>query len=104
MSPATLPDSRRTAHNASVNRILESTATTIDVQVGPGSSNDARGFFLAYVNTFNEWREGTAFEPARNLSELRPEEREFNYHNPFDGSWRLKLLRSLLEPIVMGWP
>ena len=97
-------DSRRKAHNASVNRILESTATTIDVQVGPGSSNDARGFFLTYVNTFNEWHEGTAFEPARHLSELRPEEREFNYHNPFDGSWRLQLLRSLLEPVVMGWP
>ena len=94
-------DSRRQAYAASVYRVLESAATTIDVQVGPGSFNDARGFFLTYINTFNEWHEGTAFEPARNLTDLLPEEREFNYHNPLDGGWRLQLLRSLLQPIVM---
>jgi hypothetical protein len=95
-------DSRSKAQAASVNRVLESTATTIDVQVGPGSFNDTSGFFLTYINTFNEWHEGTAFEPARDLGELRPEERAFNYHNPLDGGWRLQLLRSLLDPIVMG--
>jgi hypothetical protein len=95
-------DSRRKAQAASVNRVLESTATTIDVQVGPGSFNDARGFFLTYINTFNEWHEGTAFEPARNLTDLLHEERGFNYHNPPDGGWRLQLLRSLLQPIIMG--
>ena len=95
-------DSRGKAHAASVDRVLESTATTIDVQVGPGSFNDARGFFLTYINTFNEWHEGTAFEPARNLADLLPEERAFNYHNPPDGGWRLRLLRSLLQPILGG--
>jgi hypothetical protein len=96
------PDSRRKAHVASVNRVLESMETTIDVQVGPGSFNDARGFFLTYVNTFNEWHEGTAFEPARNLADLLPEESGLNYHNPQDGAWRLRLLQSLLRPVITG--
>jgi Glycosyl hydrolase family 99 len=96
----TFSDSRRTAYLASLNRVLESTKTTIDVQVGPVSFNDARGFFLTYVNTFNEWHEGTAFEPARNLTDLLPEERGFNYHNPPDGAWRLRLLQSLLRAVI----
>jgi hypothetical protein len=33
---------------------------------------------------------------------MLPEERDFNYHNPPDGGWRLQLLRSLLEPILEG--
>jgi hypothetical protein len=100
----TSPDSRQKAQAASLDRVLESMKTTIDVQVGPRSFNDARGFFLTYVNTFNEWHEGTAFEPARNLADLLPEERAVTYHNPLDGGWRLQLLQSLLRPVITGGP
>ena len=98
----TSAESRQKARAASADRVAESLKTTIDLQVGPASSNDARGFFLTYVNTFNEWHEGTSFEPSRNLADLLPEERRFNYHNQPDGAWRLQLLQSLLRPIVSG--
>jgi glycosyl hydrolase family 99 len=98
----TSADSREKAKSASFDRVLDSMKTTIALQVGPASFNDARGFFLTYVNTFNEWHEGTSFEPARNLADLLPEERPFNYHNPPDGAWRLQLLQSLLRPVISG--
>ena len=56
--------------------------------------------FLTYLTTFNEWHEGTSFEPAKNRTDLLPQELPFNYHNPEDGAWRLNFLRSLLQPIT----
>jgi hypothetical protein len=91
--------SRMLAEAASRERIIESLATTVDLQADPELGNAARGFFLSYITTFNEWHEGTSFEPAKDRANLLPEERPFNYHNPENGAWRIELLRSLLDPI-----
>jgi hypothetical protein len=55
--------------------------------------------FLVYINSFNEWHEGTAFEPMRDYRALGPAEREL-YHNPLDGDYRLQTLRETLRPLV----
>jgi hypothetical protein len=89
--------SRLAAEAASRNRINESFTTTLDLQADAALNNSKRGFFLTYLTTFNEWHEGTSFEPAKNRADLRPEERPFNYHNPDDGSWRLNLVKSLVR-------
>jgi len=94
--------SRLNAEAASRARVLESLDTTLKLQADPRRGNWARGFFLTYVTTFNEWHEGTAFEPAKSRASLLPEERKFNYHNPDNGAWRLELLQSLLRPITRG--
>jgi hypothetical protein len=72
------------------------------VQTDPLLENARRGFFLVYVNSFNEWHEGHAFEPMKDAAELRPEERALGYHNPADGSYRMSLLRALLQPLLAG--
>jgi len=92
--------SRIQAQAASYNRVLESLDRTLALQADAARYNSRQGFFLAYVNTFNEWHEGTAFEPARHRRDLRPEELAFKYHNPENGSWRMELLQSLLRPIT----
>jgi hypothetical protein len=51
-----------------------------------------RGFFLVYLNSFNEWHEGHQFEPMKDAGELTPAERARAYHNPDDGGQGLKLL------------
>ena len=94
--------SRQIAEEASRARIIESLNTTLALQADPLRGNWARGFFLTYVTTFNEWYEGTTFEPAKNRASLLPQERAYNYHNPENGAWRLELLRSLLQPITQG--
>jgi hypothetical protein len=94
--------SRQTAEAAARARISDSLNTTLALQADPARGNWARAFFLTYVTTFNEWHEGTAFEPAKNRAALLPQERAFNYHNPDNGSWRLEFLRSLLQPITQG--
>jgi len=93
-------ESRRLAETAARGRILESLETTMDLQADPNRGNAQRGFFLTYLTTFNEWHEGTSFEPAKNRTDLLPQELPFNYHNPEDGAWRLNFLRSLLQPIT----
>ena len=70
--------------------------------VGPGQTDPAllnaqRGFFLAYVNSFNEWHEGHAFEPMKDAPMLSPEEQASGYHNPERGDYRLGLLEKLLR-------
>jgi hypothetical protein len=96
------PAWRQAAEMASRDRVIESLTATIDVQVDPRLGNAKRGFFLTYLNTFNEWHEGTAFEPAKHRANLLPEERPFNYHNPDNCAWRLELLQALLDPITSG--
>jgi hypothetical protein len=66
----------------------------------PALTNARRGFFLAYINSFNEWHERTAFEPAANLADLTPAERAIGYHNPDEGRWRLDLLQDLLHQLT----
>jgi hypothetical protein len=94
--------SRSMAEEASRARIIESLDTTLLLQADPARGNWAKGFFLTYVTTFNEWYEGTSFEPAKSRASLLPQELPFNYHNPDNGSWRLEQLRSLLQPITTG--
>ena len=94
--------SRRKAEAASRERVIESLDTTMAVQAERHRGTWARGFFLTYITTFNEWHEGTSFEPAKHRAALLPEERVYKYHNPENGAWRLELLKELLSPITEG--
>ena len=58
------------------------------------------GFFLTFLNSFNEWHEGTQFEPVKDAVTLTPHEESFGYHNPVDRMYRLNYLKSRLQPIL----
>jgi hypothetical protein len=89
---------RATAQQLALQRITDSFLTTTALQQQP-SPNSARGFFLAYVNSFNEWHEGHQFEPAKNAADLTADERRIGYHNPPDGMARLHHLRTLVNAV-----
>jgi glycosyl hydrolase family 99 len=91
---------RAEALAASRDRILDSLRTTLTLQLDPALADARRGFFLTYINSFNEWHEGTAFEPAADLADLSPAQRAIGYHNPDNGRWRLQLLQALLRELV----
>jgi hypothetical protein len=95
----TSPKERERASFASERRISESFETTVALQTDPVLSNRRRGFFLVYLNSFNEWHEGHQFEPMKDAADLTPEERG-RYHNPEDGSHRLKALGKLLAGVL----
>ncbi len=81
-------------------RIDESMRTTLNLQTD-GTLPPARtGFFLTFVNSFNEWHEGTQFEPMKDAATLAPDEASLGYHNPVDGMYRLNYLKSRLQPIL----
>jgi len=88
------------AARSSASRIRESAETTLRLQIDASLTNARKGFFLTYVNSFNEWHEGHQFEPMRNRADLRPQERALAYRNPPLGSYRLRALRELLRPLV----
>lgn len=90
-------EDRETAHRASLDRIQESFDRTIAVQTDSRFTNAQRGFFVAYINSFNEWHEGTQFEPVRPRDGLSREELAFGYHNHENGTLRLEKLRALLQ-------
>ena len=92
-------DGRETAADLGRRRIVDSFEATIALQSDPGLSNAQRGFFLTYVNSFNEWHEGHAFEPMTDAAALRPEERALGYGNPERGDYRLALLKDLLRGV-----
>lgn len=96
------PATRTRAEAASRNRVLESARATLAVQTEPALANARRGCLLTYITTFNEWHEGTQFEPAKHFADLTPEERAVGYHNPANGRWRLDLLRELLGELQAG--
>jgi hypothetical protein len=96
------PEERQRASLASERRITESFERTIALQTDSRLSNAKRGFFLVYLNSFNEWHEGHQFEPMKDASELTPDERARGYHNPEDGAHRLNALGKLLAPILGG--
>lgn len=87
---------REAAAAAGRGRIVNAFRTTLAVQRNRELINARQGFFLAYVNSFNEWHEGHAFEPMKNAGDLTRAERAIGYHNPEDGSYRLELLRDLI--------
>jgi hypothetical protein len=94
-------DEREQAEAASRSRIIESFRTTISLQTSPALSNEKRGFFLTYLNSFNEWHEGHQFEPMKNSVDLAPAERAVGYHNPADGAYRLRVLQDLLGQVLV---
>ena len=93
-------DERERVAEASRKRIVESFREAIAVQTDPTLLNAQRGFFLVYISTFNEWHEGTQFEPMKDSAALTPAEVPFGYHNPRNGRYRLDTLRSLLAGLA----
>ncbi len=94
------PWDRETAATASRSRIADSFRTTVALQTDPALSNARRGFFLTYLTSFNEWHEGTQFEPMKDRAALTPEERAIAYHDPDDGRYRFETLRELLAGVL----
>ena len=67
----------------------------------PGRSpTPRRGFLLVYLNSFNEWHEGHAFEPMKDAAELTADERALGYRNPERGDYRLRTLAELQRQIL----
>lgn len=90
---------RDRARQAARARIVESAQTTVGLQIDPALSNFDDGVFLVYINSFNEWHEGTAFEPMKDYRALTQPERD-TYHNPLDGDYRLEALTKMLSPLL----
>jgi hypothetical protein len=93
----TRAEDRERAAARSAERIGASWKATQAVQTDPALNDVRRGFFLVYVNSFNEWHEGHAFEPMKDGGDMTPVERAYAYHNPSRGSYRLEMLGSLLR-------
>jgi len=95
-------EGRESAARRVEERIRQSFAETVAAQTDPRLINSQRGFFLVYLNSFNEWHEGHSFEPARDWGQLTPEEQIVGYHNAHRGDDRMavlaELIQSLLEP------
>jgi glycosyl hydrolase family 99 len=87
--------SRESAHRLSASRVEKAFERTLAHQTDTRSANWRSGFLLVPINSFNEWHEGTAFEPMKSYTDLSAEERLL-YHNPVDGSYRLDTLRRLM--------
>jgi hypothetical protein len=87
---------RERAAHLSAARIEDSLLASLEAQSAEASSNATRGFLLVYLNSFNEWHEGHAFEPMKDAALLTPGERESGYRNPARGDYRLAALRALL--------
>ena len=96
------PSAPETAEQLGRTRFAESTAGAIGFQTDPKRFNARQGVFVTYINSFNEWHEGTAFEPARDADDLGPDELATGYHNTVDGRWRLDLLRETLAEVYDG--
>ena len=95
---------RAAAQHLALGRIEESFETTTRLQQDVLMSNRQRGFFLAYVNSFNEWHEGSQFEPARDAADLTDDDRRVGYHNPPDGRARLRRLEALIAALTASAP
>jgi hypothetical protein len=91
---------RDEAMRLSASRIEASFAETLRLQADPRLTNAARGFLLVYVNTFNEWHEGTQFEPMKPAGDLTHAERAIGYHNPPVGDYRLTALQQLIRQVL----
>jgi hypothetical protein len=94
------PAGRERAAQQSAARIAESFDATLRLQKDPALANAARGFLLVYINSWNEWHEGHAFEPMADAATLSAEQQAVGYHNPADGGYRLAALSARLRPLV----
>ena len=86
---------REVAQQLCTARIAASFDRTLALQTDPQSANWRQGFLLVPINSFNEWHEGTAFEPMARYRDLTRAQRLL-YHNAPDGSYRLNVLSNLL--------
>jgi hypothetical protein len=96
----TSPRDRERAAELSRERIAASFAAALRVQADPALANDQQGFFLVYLNSFNEWHEGHSFEPMMDADAIPLRQQVFGYHNPARGDYRLTLLGGLLRDLL----
>jgi hypothetical protein len=88
-------EGRELAARKATGRIEASYRAAVKMQTDPASENARRGVNLVYVTSFNEWHEGTAFEPMKDAADLSPAERVHGYHNPANGAYRLETFKRL---------
>ena len=93
---------RERAARLALRQIEVSMRTSLDVQTNSTLRNASTGFFIVYIATFNEWHEGTSFEPMKDHAALLPQEIPFGYHNPARGRYRLDYLKPRLDQIIRG--
>lgn len=93
---------RERAASLALWQIEASMRTSLEVQTNPTLGIASAGLFIAYIATFNEWHEGTSFEPMKDRAALLPQEVPFGYHNPARGRYRLDYLKPRLERIIRG--
>jgi len=89
----------RAAHESQA-RMTESFARTVALQADETLSDYRRGYFLVYLNSFNEWHEGHQFEPMRDGADLTPAEHDLGFHNPSQGDYRLAKLTELMALVL----
>ncbi len=94
------PEERERASSLSQDRVISSFRAAVAVQEDRRLTNADRGFFATYINSFNEWHEGHAFEPMRDAADLLPEERALEYHNPKHGATRIETLGGLMRGLL----
>ena len=95
-------DERERAARLTLWQIEASMRTSLNLQMDPLLPAARAGFFAAYIATFNEWHEGTAFEPMKDHAALLPEELPHGYHNPANGRYRLDYLKPRLAQLLAG--
>jgi hypothetical protein len=93
---------RERAARLSLWQIEASMRTSLDVQTNSTLRNASTGFFIVYIATFNEWHEGTSFEPMKDYAALLRQELPFGYHNAANGRYRLDYLKPRLDRIIRG--
>jgi glycosyl hydrolase family 99 len=93
---------RERAARLAVRQIEASMRTSLALQTNSTLRNASTGFFIVYIGTFNEWHEGTSFEPMKDSGALLPQEVPFGYHNPARGRYRLDYLKRRLDVILRG--
>jgi len=94
------PQERERAASLAARRLEESLDASLRAQTEPALRNAAMGFLLVYLNSFNEWHEGTAIEPMQDAALLSPAERALGYHNPESGERRLGTLSRRLQMLL----
>jgi hypothetical protein len=93
---------RERAARLSLWQIEASMRVSLAVQTNSTLRNASTGFFIVYIATFNEWHEGTSFEPMKDRAALLRQELPFGYHNPANGRYRLDYLKPRLDRIIRG--
>jgi hypothetical protein len=89
-------DRERAAHQ-SRRRIAETFHGTVTLQSDASLVDARHGFFIVYINSFNEWHEGHQFEPMKDAADLTAEERRYDYRNPAEGDYRMRFIQQSLS-------